>query len=175
MENPGRVSQSELTAKKVFDQYFGNIRHLDNYKPEWLQGMELDRYYPSMGIAIEFQGDQHSRVVPVIHKGPQDLQRQINIDTKKRHICDQQGIRLYTINLLDLDRFSVVNFFKKLAKEGSDYAKQHGHKDDSYRISRIRFVEPDRGLMRKVDSMSHIRKSYYQGNKKSWWKKFLRI
>lgn len=176
MSQPIRVSQSELIAKKVLDQYFGRIGHLDNIRPDWLNGLELDRYYPTMGIAIEFQGDQHSRIVPVMHKGPEDFQKQLKSDTEKRHICEGRGIKLYAINLLDLDRFRVTEFAKKLAREGADYAKRSGNKNEAYKLSRIRFDEPDKDLMVKVDRLSHHKRDYYRGtNSKSWWKKLLRL
>jgi hypothetical protein len=175
MSRPIKVSQSELTAKKVLDKYFGNIKHLDNYRPEWLKGLELDRFYPSLGVAIEFQGDQHSRVVPGMHKGPSDFQRQVDLDTQKRHNCEKRGIKLYSINLLDLDRFRVVDFAKKIAKDGSDYTLKNGDKNEHYKISRIRFDPPEEHLMRKVDRLSHIRKSYYQPGKKSWWQRIFGI
>ena len=166
------VSQSELTAKNVLDQYFGNIKHLDNHRPDWLGGQELDRYYPTLGVAIEFQGDQHSRVVPGMHKGPADFQKQVSLDTQKRHLCDEKGIKLYAINLLDLDRFRVVNFAKKIAQEGQNYAQKNGYKSDAYKISIIRFDQPEEKLMRSVDRLSHPRKEYYQ-KRKPWWKKLL--
>ena len=176
MTTPIRVSQSELTAKNVLDQYFGSIKHFDNYRSDWLNGLELDRYYPTMGIAIEFQGDQHSRIVPVMHKGPADFQRQVNLDTEKRHACEGRGLKLYAINLLDLDRFRVLTLAKKIAKEGADYAQKNGYKNDLYSISRIRFEEPDRNLMRSVDRLSHSRKDYYKGSpaKKSWWNRLFK-
>ena len=30
-----------------------------NYRPDWLFGMELDIFYPELGLAFEFQGHQH--------------------------------------------------------------------------------------------------------------------
>lgn len=175
MEQPIRVSHSELTAKKILDKYFGNIRHLDNHRPDWTGGLELDRFYPTMGIAIEFQGDQHSRVVPGMHQGPEDFQRQVDMDTQKRQSCEKQGIKLYSLNIIDFDRFRVVNLIKKITKDGSDYALKHGYKNDHYKLSRVRFGEPDEALMRKVDRLSHIRKSYYQSRKKSWWQKLFGV
>ncbi len=172
-----RVSQSELVAKKVLDQYFGNIKHLDNYRPDWLKGMELDRYYPTMGVAIEFQGDQHSRIVPIMQKGPGDFQHQVNLDTEKRHICESRGLKLHSINLLDLDRFRIQNFAKSLAKEGATFAEKNGYKEDVYKLSRIRFGEPDPMLMKKVDRLSHIKKDYYKEPRprKSWLQKLFKL
>lgn len=171
------ISQSELIAKKVLDQYFGNIKHLDNYRPDWLNGLELDRYYPTMGIAIEFQGDQHSRIVPVMQKGMEDFQHQVDLDTQKRHSCEAKGIKLHSINLLDLDRFRVVSFAKNLAKEGLIFAQKNGYKEDGHKISKIRFEEPDPGLMRSIDNLSHSKKDYYKNPKlkKSWLQKLFKL
>jgi len=177
MNQPIRISQSELVAKKVLDQYFGNIKHFDNHRPDWLNGMELDRYYPTMGIAIEFQGDQHSRIVPIMQKGPEDFQHQVNLDTKKRHICESRGIKLHSINLLDLDRFRIQNFAKSLAKEGTVFAEKNGYRDEVYKLSRIKFEEPDPSLMRSVDRLSHSKKDYYKEPKsrKSWLQKLFKL
>ncbi len=175
MDRPIQVSQSELTAKTILDNYFGNIRRLDNHRPDWLKGLELDRFYPTLGVAIEFQGDQHSRVVPGMHKDPSDFQHQVDLDTQKRHTCESRGVKLYGINILDLDRFRVVDLAKKIAKDGSDYTLKNGNKNEHYKLSRIRFDLPEEHLMRKVDRLSHVRKSYYRPGKKSWWQKILGI
>lgn len=175
MDRPIEVSQSELTAKTILDKYFGNIKRLDNHRPDWLKGLELDRFYPTLGVAIEFQGDQHSRIVPGMHKGPFDFQHQVELDTQKRHACEAKGIKLHSINLLDLDRFRVVDFAKRIAKEGSEYALKKGDKNEHYKLSRIRFDPPGEDLMRKVDRLSHVRKSYYRPGKKSWWQRILGI
>lgn len=171
-----QVSHSELTAKQILDKYFGSFRKLDNQHPSWLEGLELDRYYPDLGVAIEFQGDQHSRIVPGMHKGPEDFQRQINLDTKKRQILESRGIRLYDINLLQLDRMRVLDLVKRIAKDGAEYALKKGRKDIHYKLKATRFEEPETYLMQKVDRLSHIKKSYYKvGKKKSWLKKLFRI
>ena len=57
MSGKVQVSHSELLAKQVFDQYLGNFEKIDNVRPDWLQGLEIDRLYPTLGVAIEFQGD----------------------------------------------------------------------------------------------------------------------
>ena|SRR3990167_1627768 len=171
-----KVSHSELTAKQILDKYFGSFRKLDNQRPSWLEGMEIDRYYPDLGVAIEFQGDQHSRIVPGMHKGPEDFQRQIHLDTKKRQILESRGIRLYDINIFQLDRMRVLDLIKRIAKDGSQYALKNGRKDLHYKLSTIRFEDPETYLMRKVDRLSHIKKSYYNpSRKKSWFKKLFRI
>jgi len=174
--NEIKVSHSELTAKQILDKYFSRFRKLDNQHLSWLEGLEIDRYYPDLGVAIEFQGDQHSRIVPGMHKGPEDFQRQIHLDTKKRQILESRGIRLYDINLLQLDRMRVLDLVKRIAKDGAEYALKKGRKDIHYKLKTTRFEEPETYLMRKVDRLSHIKKSYYKvGKKKSWLKKLFGI
>ena len=170
------VSHSELLAKQVLDQYFGNFKELDNARVSWLEGLEIDRLYPSLGIAIEFQGDQHYRVVPGMHRGPVDFQKQLHLDTKKRNLLEKQGIKLYSINLLDLDRFRVKNLLRKMAEDGKIYALNKGYKEEIAKLQRIRWdQEPDEILMRRTDRISKMKKSYYQPVKKTWWKKILGV
>ena len=169
MNQEMRISHSEFTTKQILDTFFGGFKKLDNIRPDWLEGLEIDRYYPTLGIAVEFQGDQHSRIVPIMHKSPQDFQKQIQRDTKKRQILESRGIKLYDLNLLNLDRLRVVNLAKRMAADGANYAKKNGDKDEIYKLSRIRFEEPNDDLMKKVDRLSHIKKTYYKPNKKKSW------
>lgn len=174
--NEMKISHSELAAKQILDQYFKNLRKLDNYRPDWLGGLEIDRYYPDIGIAIEFQGDQHSRFVPGMHKKIEDFQKQIQIDTRKRQLIESKGIRLYDINLLQLDRMKVLDLIKKIVRDGLKYASKKGNKNALYQLSTIRFNEPDAYLMRKVDRLSHVKKTYRSPNKKkSWIRKLLNL
>lgn len=34
-------------------------KFLENQRPEWLRGLELDFWFPDLKLGIEFQGDQH--------------------------------------------------------------------------------------------------------------------
>lgn len=171
-----RISHSEILAKQVLDQYFGSFKKLDNVRPNWLEGLEIDRFYPNLGIAIEFQGDQHYRTVPGMHKDPRDFRKQLYLDTKKARLLEGQGVKLYSINVLDLDRFRVKRLLKKMAEEGKNYARSKGYTQELAKLERIRWdQEPDERLMRRTDRLSKMRKSYYQPVKKPWWKKLLGV
>ena len=176
MRNEIRVSHSESLAKQVLDQYLGQFKKLDNVRPDWLKGLELDRFYPTLGLAIEFQGDQHYRTVPGMHKGPEDFQRQITNDTQKAHLVSQKGMKLYAINLYDLDRFRVKNLIKKMAEDGKKYAQVNGNRTEVLKLDSIQWnKEPDELLMRRSDRMGKMRKSYYKKDKKAWWRKLLGV
>jgi len=170
------VSYSEMVAKQVLDHYLGGFKKLDNVKPDWLQGMEIDRYYPTLGIAIEFQGDQHYRTVPGMHQDPTDFRKQLDIDTKKRQLIEGRGIKLHTINFLDLDRYKIQGLVRTLVQEGKLYAEKNNFNDEVRRLQNIRLdQEPDFRLMRKADGIARVRKSYYKENRNlSWWKRLLR-
>lgn len=171
-----RVSHSENLAKQILDQYLGNFKKLDNVRPEWLNGLEIDRLYPTLGVAIEFQGDQHYRTVPGMHKGPEDFRRQIANDTQKAQAVSQKGMKLYAINLYDLDRFRVKNLIKKMVGDGKAFAQANGYKTEVLKLNNIRWdQEPDERLMRRSDKMGKMRKSYYKPNRKSWWRKLLGV
>lgn len=67
-----------------------------NYRPAWLEGLELDIYLPDEGLAFERQGEQHYR--PVEHWGGEEkLEEQKEHDARKRKICEGKGIRLVEI------------------------------------------------------------------------------
>ena len=176
MSGKVQVSHSELLAKQVLDQYLGGFKKIDNVRPDWLDGLEIDRLYPTLGVAIEFQGDQHFRVVPGMHKAPADFQKQLHLDTKKSRLIEEKGWKLYSINLYDLDRFRVKNLLKRVAEDGKKYAQKKGYLEEVTKLQRIRWdLEPDRQLMRRSDRLSKMKKSYYRSSKKSWWRRLLRV
>ncbi len=176
MSGKVQVSHSELLAKQVFDQYLGNFEKIDNVRPDWLQGLEIDRLYPTLGVAIEFQGDQHFRVVPGMHKAPADFQKQLHLDTKKSRLIEENGLKLYSINLYDLDQFRVRKLLKTISDEGKKYAQKKGYLAEVTKLQKIRWdLEPDRQLMKRTDQLSRMKKSYYRSNKKSWWRQLFRV
>lgn len=69
-----------------------------NFRPEWLNGLELDFYYPSLHLAVEFQGDQH--FIHTIAFGRCNDQRRR--DRAKRDICVERGVALLRLKAFDL-------------------------------------------------------------------------
>lgn len=83
---------------------------LENYRPPWLFGMELDFYYPDHLVAIEFNGDQHyfSTDLAADHK-PQQRR-----DWRKKAICKSRGIRFVSLKAIDLVSCKFKHRFKKI-------------------------------------------------------------
>ena len=66
---------------------------LRNYRPDWLEGLELDVYLPDMALAFEYQGIQH--FVPIeIWGGEEKLRVQQKNDKRKYELCSERGIKL---------------------------------------------------------------------------------
>lgn len=70
----------------------------ENYRPDWLFGMELDFYFEDLKFAVEFQGGQH--FTPV--HGYDHLRAQRRRDQSKKRICKERGVALLRLEAADL-------------------------------------------------------------------------
>lgn len=161
------VSKSELVAKKILDHYFFSFRKLDNYKPMWLQGMELDRFYPDLGIAIEFQGRQHFMQVADLAQTQEDLKRQIENDSRKRIMVEQQGIKLLALDVFDLTEDRIKRYAYSIKQIGLEYAKSKELKEVERRLTTMRLdISPPSELFKSADRLSRakprVKKSFWQ-------------
>jgi len=117
-------SQEERIRKLLenfFNKPFPKVRLKSMINPKTKKPLELDCYNHSLGLAVEIQGQQHSRFIPYFHKSLKDFQDQQERDRFKYTLCRQHGIRLVYVNydeistdMLDSD---VINILKqKIAK-----------------------------------------------------------
>jgi hypothetical protein len=71
----------------------------ENFRPPWLDGLELDFWYPTLNVAFEFQGGQH--YVP--RDGDRaGLHTQRANDRRKRQILESRGVLLIRIDAIHL-------------------------------------------------------------------------
>jgi len=83
------------------------LDYLDNSRPDWLRNadtgyrMELDREYRSLGVAFEFQGEQHFRPTEA-YPDEDVLARQQLRDDQKAGVCLRNGVRLVEVTFEDL-------------------------------------------------------------------------
>jgi hypothetical protein len=71
-------------------------------RPSWLQTkrgktMELDGYAVCLGLAFEYQGEQHYRYSGFFHATPKQFRQRQKYDRLKRRICRRRGITLVEI------------------------------------------------------------------------------
>ena len=94
----GWVGESIL--EKLVLKIFPNENVKRCYRPDWLEGLELDVFVESKKLAFEYQGQQH--YFPVKHWGGErallELQER---DRRKRKICGELGISLIEISFRD--------------------------------------------------------------------------
>jgi hypothetical protein len=83
-------------------------------KPSWLvnsdgNAMELDGYNEELGLAFEYQGEQHFRFVPFFHGSEAQFEKRVQDDETKKDLCYQRGIALicpdYSIDPDKLESF----------------------------------------------------------------------
>lgn len=70
---------------------------IEDHRPPWLFGMELDIFIPSQRLAIEVQGKQHYLWNPALQATLQDHTSQRRRDSEKLRLCHKQGITLLKI------------------------------------------------------------------------------
>ncbi len=89
----GRRWDTETKLFDYVDNIFKNERIYFHFRPDWLDGLELDIYVSSYNLGIEYQGIQHYK--PLKHWGgePGFAKRRAN-DIRKKNLCEQNGVRL---------------------------------------------------------------------------------
>lgn len=113
-----RVGEGWVTETMLFKSVqtlLPDTRLIRHFRGEWLEGLELDIYAPTLGVGIEYQGEQHSG--PVAHWGGKtSFEGQKARDERKRHLCEKHGCKL--IEVWHGTDVSVKNVRKILKESG---------------------------------------------------------
>ncbi len=89
----GEAWKNETILYEIVRDIFPDFTIFRHYRPEFLQGMELDIFIEELTLGIEYQGIQHFK--PVKHWGGTSAFNQLQMrDTKKKDICTSHGIDL---------------------------------------------------------------------------------
>lgn len=78
----------------------------------------VDFYIPSLNIAMEYDGKQHTEEVSLFHKTHSDFINQVNRDRCLERFCFQNNITLLRISYKDDDR--IPEILKAFFEEGKD-------------------------------------------------------
>ncbi len=96
----GEAWISETMLYYIIRSLYPNMTILRHYRPDFLQGLELDIFIKEANVGIEYQGLQHFE--PVDHWGGiEGLQKLEDRDRKKREICSSSGVHLVYFNYYD--------------------------------------------------------------------------
>lgn len=98
----------------ILEQFINHVptkvpKYIINHRPDWLKGLELDFYFPELKSALEFQGEHHYKETEYSPNFESVRRR----DKEKRWLCKQNGVRLITIDVIDLYYRRIVHRFKR--------------------------------------------------------------
>jgi len=87
-----RITAETILYHLIRSAFHGEVVH-HHHRPKVLRGLELDIFLPSLGVAIEFQSEQH--FVAMEHWGGEEaLARTVDRDTTKQRLCLKHGIEI---------------------------------------------------------------------------------
>ena len=91
---------SESVMAQLAAQLFPEYKMFRHYRPEWLEGLELDVFFPDLSLGLEYQGEQHFEPVECWGgvEALLDLQAR---DLRKVIICQNRGIKLLLYNYFE--------------------------------------------------------------------------
>lgn len=116
------TSYGQSLLRQYLELFLPSFPFQENLRPEWLFGMELDFFNASLGVAFEFQGDQH--FVPTERFG--DCRDQKRRDARKRALCREKEILLIKVLPIDLIAPRMSNIVKRAIYFGKIYRKKRG-------------------------------------------------
>jgi hypothetical protein len=111
-------SAGERACRKFLETKFR--RSFEKARPDFLRNavtgtnLELDCFNADLGLAVEYNGQQHYRFTPYFHKNKEAFHNQMYRDETKRRLCRENGIVLievpYTVT-------NIEDFLKKQLDE----------------------------------------------------------
>lgn len=120
-------NKSENECRRVLQNIFIGYK-FPNVRPEFMENnktkrcLELDCYNEKLNLALEYNGKQHYKYVPIFHKGDRNAYKsQKERDELKKKICTLRNITLivvpYTVPFKDIERYIVNSVKKFIAKK----------------------------------------------------------
>lgn len=157
------TSKLEKYLSKELYTRFGNLSICQNYRPAWMEGLELDFYIDELKIAAEVQGEQHYSFVKFFHKSKDDLEKQQIRDAKKQIICRERKIALIEI-FTEKDADLFVLKIKELIKPKNEYNPKYFYIEDdlSKMTPRQKRKFEAKQKQEKQQLVSKLRKQYQQ-------------
>lgn len=95
-KNIGDEFVSETLLYQIVERILNGKEVLRHHRPDWLEGLELDIFVPSLNLAFEYQGEQHFHPIEV-WGGAKALEAQQERDRRKADLCEANGIDLIYI------------------------------------------------------------------------------
>ena len=102
-KRPPTQSKKEVQMKQILNTVFPKDVSIDNGYYSFLMSpkgapLQLDRYYPDLKLAFEFDGAQHKSYNPYMHKTKAAFEYLQQCDRMKNEYCKALGIHLVRIS-----------------------------------------------------------------------------
>jgi hypothetical protein len=113
--------QAQLVA--VLDKLYPSEERVDQARPDWLinpktgRRLELDCYYPGLGMAFEYNGQQHYTTISVFQQDENKLRLQQERDQIKQSLCRNKGTILVIVKYSNSLTIQSVRRLIRQAKE----------------------------------------------------------
>lgn len=97
----GGAASGEERCRAILERLFG--RPFPKVRPEWLTNpatghrLELDCYCEELGLAVEYDGIQHSVFVPHFHGTEDKFDAQVQRDRHKERLCQEHRVSLVRV------------------------------------------------------------------------------
>lgn len=88
---------SETLLFSIVCKIYPDFEALRHYRPDWLEGLELDIFIPSLKLAFEYQGQQHFHPIEA-WGGEEALLELQERDKRKAWICNEKGVHLIAVD-----------------------------------------------------------------------------
>lgn len=97
----GEFWTNETHLFGAISEMFKPHKVLFHYKPEFLNGLELDMYVEDLRLGIEYQGVQHFK--PIKHWGGENaLRKQQERDLRKKELCSKNSVTIIYFSYEDI-------------------------------------------------------------------------
>lgn len=109
-------NECRKSLETIFQKNFIKARIPELLNPITGSFLELDMYCESLGVACEYQGEQHYRYIKHFHKNKDAFRMQQYRDWVKEKLCKENNIKLilvpYTVKIQDIHNFILAEVRK---------------------------------------------------------------
>lgn len=100
--------KNEQKCREILEAYFNT--KFPKRRPSWMNRLELDGYCEELGIAFEYNGEQHYEYNPFFHRGGlDDFNKIVSNDKLKLVYCKENKVTLlvipHTVKFNDLEEY----------------------------------------------------------------------
>lgn len=99
-------SKGERAIRNWFEEH--EINYIPQQRFKDLGRLSYDFYIPNFNLLIEYNGQQHYKLVSVFHKNEQDLEYQLKRDKLKKDYAERNGYKLLVIPYTEFDNIESI-------------------------------------------------------------------